>query len=170
MFSTRPFTNLFLSRYGDKYTTVGKMYPTDGFVCAFPKGSPLVADVSRTLIELMDSGRIFEIEGQWTMKSPAYSNDLDATSGLTRISLASFKVLFTITGSITATCLAIFIVKYLYNNIDFFKRIWSSNPTVWSKVVAICKILIKEIPNLLGTEKKGQIYESLEHMGSHFTR
>ncbi|KZV51264.1 glutamate receptor 2.8-like [Dorcoceras hygrometricum] len=139
LFSTRPFTNLFLSKYGDKYTTVGKIYPTDGFACAFPKGSLLVADVSRTLIQLMDSGRIFEIEGQWNMKSSAYSNGLDATSGLTRISLASFKVLFAITGSITATCLAIFVMKYLYNNIDFFKSIWSSRPTVWSKMVAICK-------------------------------
>ncbi|XP_073147283.1 glutamate receptor 2.8-like [Henckelia pumila] len=139
LFSTRPFTNLFLSKYGDKYTTVGKIYPTDGFACAFPKGSPLVADVSRTLIELMDSGRIFEIEGQWNMKSSAYSNELDPTSGLTTISLASFKVLFTITGSITTTCLAIFVMKYVYNNIDYFKSIWSSYPTVWSKVAAICK-------------------------------
>lgn len=139
LFSVRPYTNLFLSKYSDKYTTVGPIYPTDGFACAFPKGSPLVADVSRTLIELMDSGRIFEIEGLWHMKNSAYNNDLDGTSGLTRISLASFKVLFAITGSITATCLAIFVMKYLYNNRDFVKTIWSSSTTVWLKVVAICK-------------------------------
>lgn len=73
LFSVRPYTTLFLSKYSDKYTTVGPIYPTDGFACAFPKGSPLVADVSRTLIELMDSGRIFEIKTIWSSSTIVWS-------------------------------------------------------------------------------------------------
>ncbi|XP_073137095.1 glutamate receptor 2.2-like [Henckelia pumila] len=137
LFSTRPYTNLFLSKYGDKYTTVGQTYPTDGYACAFQKGSPLVADVSRTLIELMDSGRIFEIQGQWNMKIPAYNGVLNDTSDLTRISLGSFAVPFAITGGLTTSCVVIFMTIFLYKIYKDRDDFFGSCPTVRSKALKI---------------------------------
>lgn len=49
----------------------------------------------------------------------------------TEIKLASFIVLFAITGGITMTCLAVFVIRYLYKNRDFIRKIWSSSDSVW---------------------------------------
>ncbi|KAK6128146.1 hypothetical protein DH2020_038115 [Rehmannia glutinosa] len=137
LFAVMPYTNLFLSNYCHKYTTVGPTYPTEGFAYVFPKGSPLVADVSRAVIELTENGRIPEIERKW-MKNVA-CNGPDGTGTSTSISLQSFNTLFGITGGITATCLVIFLVSYLYKNRDSVKRILSSNTTIWSKTCAMFK-------------------------------
>ncbi|XP_073137096.1 glutamate receptor 2.8-like [Henckelia pumila] len=139
LFSTRPYTNLFLLHYGDKYMTVGETYPTDGFAFVFSKGSPLVADFSRELIKLMDLGKILDIEKQWRVKIQAYNHALDGSSSFPQIKLRSFEVLFAITGGITVTCLALFVMSYLYQNRNFVKSIWSSGTTAWSKLYAICQ-------------------------------
>ncbi|XP_075493633.1 glutamate receptor 2.8-like [Primulina tabacum] len=137
LFSVRPYSNLFLSKYGDDYTRVGQNFPTDGFAFAFPKGSPLVADVSRKIIELMENGKISKIEKMWEMQGPIY-DDSDLPKN-TQMKLKNFTVLFAITGGLTTVCLAIFVATHLYKNRDFVQRIWNSNNTVWSKVVAVCK-------------------------------
>ncbi|KAG8380242.1 hypothetical protein BUALT_Bualt07G0172900 [Buddleja alternifolia] len=136
LFSVTPYTKLFLSKYCDKYTTVGPTYPTEGFAFVLRKGSLLVADVSRAVIQLTENGRISEIEGQWIKHKAC--NGPDGTIASTSISLQSFKTLFAVTTGITATCLLVFLVTYLYKNRDFVRRIANSNTTIWSKFHAIC--------------------------------
>ncbi|KAG8380241.1 hypothetical protein BUALT_Bualt07G0172800 [Buddleja alternifolia] len=147
LFSVTPYTKLFLSKYCDKYTTLGRSptYPTEGFAYVFQKGSPLVADVSRAVIELTENGRISEIEGQWI--KPQACNGEDGTNSSTSISLHSFKTLFGVTGGITLTCLLVFLVTYLYKNRDYVRRISNSSTTIWSKFRAICKHFDQRDPN-----------------------
>ncbi|XP_073138976.1 glutamate receptor 2.8-like [Henckelia pumila] len=154
--SVRPYTDLFLSIYGDDFTTVGQIFPTDGFAFGFPKGSPLVADVSRKIIDLMGNGKITELEKQCT----AYdSSDLPKNTQLT---LESFTVLYAITGGFTTLCLAIFVTTYLYKNRDFVQRIWCSSNTVWSKFVAICKHFDERDPkSFRGREEWGNVSPNL---------
>lgn len=45
-----PYLSLFLNKYCWKYIMVGSTYKTAGFGFAFPKGSPLVPDVSRAAL------------------------------------------------------------------------------------------------------------------------
>ncbi|CAN4089250.1 unnamed protein product [Withania somnifera] len=108
------------------------------FYDAFPKGSPLVADVSRAVIELIENGKILEMEQSWLSNEPACAGQEDSMNSIT-ISLQSFKGLFAITGGVTAGCLLIFIANYLYKYRDFHRRISNSQTTIWSKVVAICR-------------------------------
>ncbi|PIN15248.1 Glutamate-gated kainate-type ion channel receptor subunit GluR5 [Handroanthus impetiginosus] len=137
LFAAKPVTKLFLSKYCDKFTTAGPTYATEGYAFVFPKGSLLVADVSRAILELTDNGKKLEIERQW-MRNPA-CNGPDGMITSTSVSLQSFKTLFGITGGITATSLVVFIVTYMYKNRDFVQTISKSNATFWSKVCAICK-------------------------------
>ncbi|KAL2253625.1 UNVERIFIED_CONTAM: Glutamate receptor 2.8 [Sesamum indicum] len=140
LFSRTPYTNLFLSKYCNKYMKVGSPFLTEGFAFAFRKGSPLVADVSRTIIELIDDGRISEIKAHWMKDSACNEDELGlSTASWKNIDLHSFKILFGITGAITTTCLVVFLVTYLYKNRDFIQRISSSSTTIWSKVRALCK-------------------------------
>ncbi|KAL0330148.1 UNVERIFIED_CONTAM: Glutamate receptor 2.2 [Sesamum radiatum] len=45
-FDETPYIKMFLAKYCSEYTMVGPMYKTAGFGFVFPKGSPLVPDVS----------------------------------------------------------------------------------------------------------------------------
>lgn len=104
---------------------------------AFPKGSPLVADVSRAVIELTENGKILEMEQNWLSEATCARQENSMNS--IAISLQSFKGLFAITGGVTSVCLLIFIASYLYRHRDFHRRISNSRITIWSKVVAICR-------------------------------
>ncbi|OIT38033.1 glutamate receptor 2.8 [Nicotiana attenuata] len=133
-----PYSKLFLSKHCDKYMTVGPTYRTDGFAFVFPKGSPLVADVSRAVIELTENGKIMEMEQHWLRNEQTCAGPDDNMNSIT-ISLQSFKGLFAITGGVTAVSLLIFIASYLYKYRDFHRRVSNSRITIWSKVVAICR-------------------------------
>lgn len=142
MFVTAPYTKLFLSKskYCKKYMKVGSPDLSEGSAFVFPKGSPLVADVSRAIIELTDNGRISEIKGRWI--SDSCSEDGVQPSDYadqSTIKLESFKILFAITGGITATCLVVFLASYLYQNRGFIQRISNSGTTTRSKIRAMCK-------------------------------
>ncbi|KAK4483446.1 hypothetical protein RD792_010633 [Penstemon davidsonii] len=57
-----PHIKSFLSQYCGKYMIVGPTHRTAGFALAFPKGSPVVADISRAITQLTENGIILEIE------------------------------------------------------------------------------------------------------------
>ncbi|KAK4429807.1 Glutamate receptor 2.8 [Sesamum alatum] len=140
LFSRTPYTNLFLSKYCNKYMKVGSPFLTEGFAFAFAKGSPLVADVSQTIIELIDNGRMSEIRAHWLKDSTCNEDEPDlSTASWKNVDLNSFKILFGFTGAITATFLVVFLVTYLYKNRDFIQRISSSSTTIWSKIRAFCQ-------------------------------
>ncbi|KAM3325910.1 hypothetical protein P3S67_001036 [Capsicum chacoense] len=105
---------------------------------AYPKGSPLVADVSSAVNELTENGKILEMEQNWSRNEPIRAGPDNSINSIT-ISLQSFKGLFAITGGVTAVCLLIFIASYLYKYRDFHQRISNSQTTIWSKVVAISR-------------------------------
>lgn len=105
----------------------------------FPRGSPLVADVSRQIINLTDNHKISDIHGHWIKDSDPKTCTEDDTASWSDIKLRSFKILFGITGGITATCLVVFLLSYLYNNRDFIRRISNSGISTWSKIRALCQ-------------------------------
>lgn len=131
-FDVTPHTKLFVSNYCDKFMEVGPTYRTDGFAFVFQKGSPLVADVSRAIISVTEGKKISEIDPK--------CRDSRSSAGSNSVSLKSFEGLFAITGSVTATCLAVFLILYLYKNKLFLRRIFAnSSSTTWSKICAVCR-------------------------------
>ncbi|CAK9146063.1 unnamed protein product [Ilex paraguariensis] len=100
----------------------------------FPKGSPLVADVSRAIVSLIKNVKILQLERQWLKNPPCIVSGI-SSSGLT---LNSFEGLFAISGVI-AMCLVIFLVIYLYKNKDFLQRISSSSTNTWSRILELCR-------------------------------
>ncbi|KAM3245778.1 hypothetical protein P3L10_007545 [Capsicum annuum] len=135
-FDVVPYSKLFLSKYCDKYTIVGPTYRTDGFAFVFPKGSPLVADVSRAVIKLTENGEMLDIQREWSISDPT-CNGPDTTETSVSVSLQSFKGLFAITGAITSSCLLIFIANYVYKNRSSLQQILNSRTTAWSKIKEI---------------------------------
>ncbi|KAL7140515.1 hypothetical protein ABFS83_09G124700 [Erythranthe nasuta] len=144
MFSPTPYTNLFLSKYPKKYMKVGSPYLSEGYAFAFPKGSPLVADVSREIINQIDNHTFSDIR-----KKANWTNNDDEPPKVrpTVIGLKNFKILFAITGGVTGACLVVFLVSYFCKNRDFVQRISGSNLTAWSKLRAISKHFDQRDPN-----------------------
>lgn len=98
----------------------------------FQKGSPLVSDVSRAIISVTEGKKISEID-------PVCA-DSGSSTGSNSVSLKSFEGLFAITGSVTATCLVVFLILYLYKNKLLLRRIIAnSSSTTWSKICAVCR-------------------------------
>ncbi|KAK3035567.1 hypothetical protein RJ639_034772 [Escallonia herrerae] len=123
-FGTAPHINFFLSKYCKKYMKVGPTYRTDGFAFVFPRGSPLVSDVSREVTKIIDnmSGYIPTCTGP------------ENTVASNIISLESFAGLFAITGGVTMTCLLLFLVIYLLKNKDLVQR-----SSLWLSLCVMCR-------------------------------
>ncbi|KAL9157265.1 hypothetical protein ABFS82_09G131900 [Erythranthe guttata] len=145
-FSRTPYMELFLTKYCNKYMKVGSPYYTEGFAFAFPKGSPLVADVSRAIIKQTDNHKISEIKDRWIKQSACNEDDISNGSS-TNIGLKSFKILFGITGGITGICLVLYMVSFFSSNKVVVKSIYNnSRTTTWSKIRKICKIFDEKDP------------------------
>ncbi|KAH7865526.1 hypothetical protein Vadar_007794 [Vaccinium darrowii] len=133
-FHSVPHVRLFLSEYCGKYMAIGPIYNTEGIGFAFPKGSPLVADVSRAVVTVMEGKKYADI-----LQSKCIipdSNSINSTS----LTLQSFRGIFIFAGFVIVLCLLVYLAKYTYDNRDHLKiMISDSSTTTWSRLYAICK-------------------------------
>ncbi|XP_078150479.1 glutamate receptor 2.8-like isoform X2 [Carex rostrata] len=102
-----PYIKLFLAKNCKSYTMVGPIYKTAGFGFAFPKGSPLVADISRAILNITGGNDILQIEKKWIGDSNCL-NSGSITVESNSLNFLSFWGLFLITGVVSTICLLIF--------------------------------------------------------------
>ncbi|GKV03060.1 hypothetical protein SLEP1_g15427 [Rubroshorea leprosula] len=116
-FDEFPYMKLFLEKYCNKYTIVEPNFKSDGFGFVFPKGSPLVADVSRAISNVMKGDKMKEIEDKWF---PKQTNCPDSSTSVSSYSLSfgSFWGLFLIAGVAAVIALIIFVAEFLYKQKD----------------------------------------------------
>ncbi|GMI95131.1 GLUTAMATE RECEPTOR 2.7, glutamate receptor 2.7 [Hibiscus trionum] len=112
-FDEIPYINLFLSKYCGKYTTVKPTFKTDGFGFVFPKGSPLVSDVSTAILNVTQGDEMEQIQNKW-FKSDDSCPDVDPVVSSTRLGLESFWGLFLLAGIASVAALIVFAVMFLY--------------------------------------------------------
>lgn len=100
----------------------------------FPKGSPLVADVSRAVITVMEGEKYADLSrSKCTIPD---SNSINSTS----LTLQSFRGVFMFTGFVTVLCLLVYLAKYTYDNKGHLKiMISDSSTTTWSRLYAVCR-------------------------------
>ncbi|KAL3850481.1 hypothetical protein ACJIZ3_012363 [Penstemon smallii] len=111
-----PYLKVLLARYPHNYTMFDSSMTTSGFGFAFQKGSPLVHDMSRAIVELREKGRLQELENKWfTNRSPLLSPDSEGTepSQFNTLSLDSFLGLFLLSGISKAIAIIIFFFYYI---------------------------------------------------------
>ncbi|KAF9612897.1 hypothetical protein IFM89_004313 [Coptis chinensis] len=65
IFEEIPYITLLIKKYCRKYRRVGPIYRMEGFGFAFPRGSPLVSDVSRAVLSVVEGEKITKIETKW---------------------------------------------------------------------------------------------------------
>ncbi|KAG8391770.1 hypothetical protein BUALT_Bualt01G0221500 [Buddleja alternifolia] len=139
-----PHIKMLVSQSCGQYKVAGPTYRTDGFAFAFPKGSPVVADISRAIIQLTEKGSILETEER--LFSNVSCSGQDGTSSPNSITLRSFVVFFAITGFVTVTCLLVSLVTYLSKNQAFLQRMSDLNANVLWRIDALCKYFRESNP------------------------
>ncbi|KAF3339246.1 hypothetical protein FCM35_KLT16717 [Carex littledalei] len=111
-----PYLKVFLKKYPNNYSMVGPTYKTDGFGFAFPKGSPLVPDVSTKILQVMESDKMTKFDEE-LYGSSTFTDKGDTTTS-TSLTFHSFMGLFLITGvsSILALIIHVFFTIYQRHN------------------------------------------------------
>ncbi|BFG14670.1 hypothetical protein CerSpe_009440 [Prunus speciosa] len=118
IFDESPYIKIFLAKYCSRYIVVGPTYRTDGFGFAFPQGSPLVAHISRAILNVTQNYGIMEAMQHKYFPYETKCQDPSSTFSLDNPSLNvySFGGLFIITGVISISSCLIYMVHLLYNH------------------------------------------------------
>ncbi|KAJ3695385.1 hypothetical protein LUZ60_000762 [Juncus effusus] len=114
MFDEIPYLKVFLSQYCDKYTMTGPIYKTDGFGFVFPRGSPLLPDMSRAVLRVREGSEMTEIERKWFGESTNQSTNFGSSS----LSFQSFAGLFIIIGSVSGLMLFSYLIMLICKEKD----------------------------------------------------
>ncbi|KAG5521888.1 hypothetical protein RHGRI_034198 [Rhododendron griersonianum] len=148
-----PYIMLFLAdpKYCTKYTMVGPIFKTVGFGFAFPKGSPLVPDVSRAILNATEGGKLTQIQHQWFGEEAtcAEQDGAKVTSG--SLDIESFKGLFLVAATSSSFALILFLSIFLYDNRVILA---SNNSSLWQKLIAMAKNFDKEKERTSDASKK----------------
>ncbi|KAK4427472.1 Glutamate receptor 2.7 [Sesamum alatum] len=130
-----PYLRLFLDKYSHKYVMVGPTYKTAGFGFAFRKGSPLVPDVSRAILEMREGGNLMRISNKWLGEEGCRDNDATVMTSKS-LTLDSFKGLFLIAGLSSSSALAIFLCIFFYEN----RVLLASDASIKQKLSALARV------------------------------
>ncbi|XP_054813511.1 glutamate receptor 2.7-like [Prosopis cineraria] len=117
-FDEVPYVKLFLQSYCSKYTMVEPTIKTGGFSFVFPKGSPLVAEISRAILNVTQGYKMKAIENAWFKEKSCYGSDASVSSN--SLGLESFWGLFLIVGVASGLALIFFAINFLYQH----EHIW----------------------------------------------
>ncbi|XP_039130810.1 glutamate receptor 2.8-like [Dioscorea cayenensis subsp. rotundata] len=97
VFHEIPYLKLFLAKHCKNFMMVGPTYKTAGFGFVFPKGSPLVPDVSRAILNITQGSKMVGIEKKWIGYEDK-CQEQDSLLSSHRLNFRSFEGLFLITG------------------------------------------------------------------------
>ncbi|XP_061966571.1 glutamate receptor 2.8-like [Populus nigra] len=140
-FDELAYIKLILSRYCSKYTMIDPKFKTGGFGFVFPKGSPLVPDISRAILNVTEGDEMKQIEGAWFGKKstcPESSSSISSNS----LSLKSFWGLFLIAGLAALLALIIFVVMFVYRERNVL-RSSDSTASIRSRIENFFRIFIQ---------------------------
>ncbi|KAM7481005.1 hypothetical protein LguiB_005588 [Lonicera macranthoides] len=121
-FGEIPYMKPFLAKHCSKYTMVRPTRNTIGFGFVFPKGSPLVLDVSKPVLSVTEGKKMEKIEKAWFGKK---TNCPDPSTSMSSNSLGinSFWGLFVIVGVAASFAFIIFTSMLVYENKNILMRI-----------------------------------------------
>lgn len=128
MFHETPYIKLFLAQHCSGYTMVGPICKTAGFAYVFPKGSPLVPDVSRAILT------ITKIENKWFGNQTTCLNQGNTVDS-SNLTFQSFWGLFLISGEASTCALLIFLSMFFYKNWNEL-RLVDRDKSMWARIEA----------------------------------
>nr|DAD45631.1 TPA_asm: hypothetical protein HUJ06_003861 [Nelumbo nucifera] len=139
-FDEIPYIKLFLASYCSKYTVVGPTYKTDGFGFVFPRGSPLVPDISRAILNVTVGDTMRRIEVAWfgQQANCPDPNTLVSSDDINSLTMDSFWGLFLIAGVSSTLALLVFAISFYCDNKHQLENV-DPDTSVWKKMAILAK-------------------------------
>ncbi|KAJ6344702.1 hypothetical protein OIU76_006264 [Salix suchowensis] len=97
-FLVEPHAKVFLGKHCESFTQAESTFQLGGFGYVFPKGSPLVFDMSEAILKVIESGEMGQLKE--SLSPPKCSSD--ASRDNSRLDLEPFAGLFILSGSVSA--------------------------------------------------------------------
>ncbi|KAK1631000.1 hypothetical protein QYE76_005315 [Lolium multiflorum] len=123
-----PYIKLFLANHCKGYTMVGPIYKAAGFGYALSKGSPLLGDISKAILNVTGGDSMIQIQKTWIGDQNNCQN-VGPVTGSGRLTFANFRGLFILTGVASTSSLLIALVIFFYkkkksteNTLDHLNR------------------------------------------------
>ncbi|GJM98774.1 hypothetical protein PR202_ga15811 [Eleusine coracana subsp. coracana] len=113
IFDEIPYLKLFMSKNCRNHSVVGRVYKTGGFGFVFPKGSPLVADVSRAILKVTEGDEIVGIDRKWFGDEVVCTNKGNGIESESIVTWESLRGVFYITIGLWTIAGIIYAVMYL---------------------------------------------------------
>ncbi|XP_024024886.1 glutamate receptor 2.8 [Morus notabilis] len=134
------YMKFLLTKYCSKYTMVEPTFKAAGFGFVFPKGSPLVADVSRAILTVTEEKIMKNIENKWFEKQTSCPDPNTQVSS-NSLGLESFWGLFLIVGTASLSSLVAYASMFLYKQ----RRVLLSSETdqnlpIWRRICTVLRI------------------------------
>lgn len=137
---------------------------------AFPKGSPLLPDVSRQILKLKEDDKMLFITKKWLGEEEGCSSPGGAVIASESLTLDSFRGLFLIAGLSSSSALVVYLCVFMYDN----RGILTSTCSFKKKICDLARVFCKEKGrDLLSTAADGRgrgergVAQSQEGMFSH---
>ncbi|KAJ4846634.1 hypothetical protein Tsubulata_014647 [Turnera subulata] len=118
-----PYLKLLLARYPNQFSMVDPMPYTNGFGFVFPKGSSLVADISREIESMREKRTLKMMEETWFMGDESYimSEDNSPKNDHAALSVTNFGGAFVITAITIALAILILFIMFLKDKWHHFR-------------------------------------------------
>ncbi|KAL8531418.1 hypothetical protein ACS0TY_008137 [Phlomoides rotata] len=116
-----PYLKIFVARFPNDYVITETSMVTSGFGFAFPKGSPLVPDISKVIAELREEGELLKMEKKWFSSHVSLtSEESEAPNKANPLSKENFLGLFLISAISISIAILILIVFLIGEKLSFF--------------------------------------------------
>ncbi|PON89450.1 Ionotropic glutamate receptor [Trema orientale] len=132
-FDEYPYMKFLLARYCSKYTLLEPTFKTGGFGFVFPKGSPLVSDVSRAILTVTEEKTMKNIENKW-FGSQTSCPDPNTQVSSNSLGLESFWGLFLIVGIASLSALVIYVATFLYEHRQVLFSSDTPEVPIWRRI------------------------------------
>ncbi|PWA68110.1 ionotropic glutamate receptor, metazoa, Periplasmic binding protein-like I [Artemisia annua] len=109
VFLEAPFTKLFLAKYCKSFIKAGPTFNEGGFGFVLPKGSPMLRDFTKALLNVSESGTLKRIEKMMLGSEQCVEESANDES----LGFDSFWPLFLLTGVTSTIALAIHDIRFL---------------------------------------------------------
>ncbi|XP_073262466.1 glutamate receptor 2.8-like [Populus alba] len=132
-FDETPYIRLLMLEFRSQYKVIDLSFKTGGFGFVFPKGSPLVPDISREILNMTEGDKMKGIQDKWFGDQTSYPDSGTSVPSNT-LSIKTFWGLFLIAGIAALSALIIFIVMFVHQEGRVALGPSDSTTSIWSKI------------------------------------
>ncbi|KAL2523539.1 Glutamate receptor 2.7 [Abeliophyllum distichum] len=134
-FLEAPEAKVFVAQHCKTFTIAGPRYHVGGYGFAFPKGSPLLPDIDKALLNVLETGVVKNLEDDLIASQKCI--DIDSVNEFVRLCPQSFFGLFIITGSTSTVALGI----YYFCSKSETENSMPEPKGIWMLIIMVLKIL-----------------------------